>query len=119
MRASGAFGHSVAHVAARFCQAIAKTALGLFVLTLGLFVLTSCGRRASRADCRLIVDKSVDLQLKAMDLTDEQAILKREEQVRDELQAEIDSCEGRRITARTMKCVQASSSIRELDECLR
>jgi len=87
-------------------------------LIAGLLV-SGCGRRATEADCQLVVDKSVELQMKDMSLTDPAAVAKREEQVRAELQPEIGSCEGRRVTERTLACVKAASNTEELDRCLR
>jgi hypothetical protein len=78
-----------------------------------------CGRRATELDCQLIVDKSVELQLRESNQTSPEAIQKREEQVRAELQDEIKSCEGRRVTEKTLACVQAAPSTQELDKCLR
>jgi hypothetical protein len=90
------------------------------VVLASLFCATAgCGRRATRADCQLIVDKSVELQMKEMSLTNPAAVQKREAEVRSALEGEIDSCEGRRVTQRTMACVQAASSPVELDGCLR
>jgi hypothetical protein len=91
----------------------------LVALVAGLFALSGCGRRASEADCRLIVDKSVELQLRAVNFTDLSQIRKQEEHVRAELQPELESCEGRRVTDRVMRCVTAASSMQELDRCLR
>jgi hypothetical protein len=79
----------------------------------------ACGRRATHADCQLIVDKSVELEMRAMSRNDALAVQKREEQVRAELEHEIESCEGRRVTEKTMACVQAASTTQELDKCLR
>jgi hypothetical protein len=78
-----------------------------------------CGRRATELDCQLIVNKSVELQLRENSQTSAEAIEKREEQVRAELQDEIKSCEGRRVTEKTLTCVQAASTTQELDKCLR
>jgi hypothetical protein len=80
---------------------------------------SGCGRRATELDCQLIVDKSVELQLRESNQSSPQAIEKREEQVRAELQDEIKSCEGRRVTEKTMACVQAAPTTQELDKCLR
>jgi hypothetical protein len=85
----------------------------------GVSAATGCGRRATLADCQLIVDRSVELQLKGMSLTDKAAVQKREQQVRASLQTEIDSCEGRRVTQRMMACVKAAPTTAELDQCLR
>lgn len=92
-------------------------ALAATVLLIGC--LSGCGRRATELDCQLIVDKSVELQLRESNQTSPQAIQKREEQVRAELQDEIKACEGRRVTERTLACVQAAPSTQELDKCLR
>ena len=81
--------------------------------------LTGCGRRATELDCQLIVDKSVELQLRETNQTNADAIQKREEQVRAELGDEIKSCEGRRVTDKTMACVRAATTTQELDACLR
>jgi hypothetical protein len=84
--------------------------------------LAGCGRRATQLDCQLIVDKSVELQLRQAEggsETSPDAIQKREEQVRGELQDEIKSCEGRRVTDQTMACVHAAKTTEELDACLR
>lgn len=83
-------------------------------------LLCGCGRHATQADCQLIVDRSVELQLKALDETDAQTIAKREATVRAALDEEIKSCErDRRVTDRTMACVRSATTTRELDSCLR
>ena len=92
----------------------ALAAAALLAGTLG-----GCGRRATELDCQLIVDKSVELQLRESNQTSAEAIEKREEQVRAELQDEIKSCEGRRVTEKTLACVQAAPTTQELDQCLR
>ena len=85
-----------------------------------LLILTSCGRHATRADCQLIVDRSVELRLKASDETDAQTIAKREAAVRAALDDEINSCErDRRVTDKTMACVRSATTTQELDGCLR
>jgi hypothetical protein len=78
-----------------------------------------CGHRATQADCQLIVDKAVELQLSEMDLRDVPDIEKREQAVRAELGTEIKSCEGRHVTDRTLSCVRAATTTQGLDGCLR
>lgn len=78
-----------------------------------------CGHRATQADCQLIVDKAVELQLKDMDLRDAPSIQQREQQVRAELGDEIKSCEGRHVTDRTLACVRGATTPQGLDACLR
>ncbi|SRR5258708_15238866 len=95
-------------------------ALGAVAVELSVATgVTGCGRRATHADCQLIVDRSVELGMKEMSLTSEPAIRKREEHVRAELQAQIASCEGLRVTDRMMGCVRVASTSKELDRCLR
>jgi hypothetical protein len=89
------------------------------LVPLALLAAAGCGRRATESDCQLIVDKSVELQMKEMSHADAAAIAQRETQVRAELQGELKSCEGRRVTDKMMACVQAASSTQELDTCLR
>lgn len=88
------------------------------VCTLGL-AGPGCGRRATDSDCRLIVDRSVELQMREMSETDDAAIAERVQQVRGALKGEIQSCESRWVTANTMACVRTASSTRDLEACLR
>jgi len=96
----------------------APWARGLRIVA-ALVAAAGCGRRATLADCQLIVDRGVELQMKGMSLTDTAAVQKREQQVRASLQIEIDSCEGRRVTERMMGCVRAAPTTADLDQCLR
>jgi len=84
-------------------------------------LLLACGRHATQADCQLIVDRSVEIQLKEESpLTDAKAIAKRAAEIRAELDDEIKSCErDRRVTDKMMACVQSASTTAELDKCLR
>jgi hypothetical protein len=78
-----------------------------------------CGRRATEADCQLIVNKSVELQMRGMSRVDSPSIEKREQEVRAQLSEEIKSCEGRHVTERTLACVRSATSAQGLDACLR
>lgn len=88
------------------------------VLALGVCV-SGCGRHATAADCQLIVDKSVELQMKEMSETDAAAIAEREKHIRAELEDQIQSCQARHVTDRTMACVKSATTTQELDRCLR
>lgn len=92
--------------------------LGLALATASLPLL-GCGRRATPADCQLIVDRSVELQSKEMDETEPAAIKEREARIRAALEPEIKECQSRRVTDRTMACVQGATSSKELETCLR
>jgi hypothetical protein len=86
---------------------------------LGSLGSLGCGRRATAADCQLIVDRSVELQSQEMSETDPATLQERERRIRAALEAEIKECESRRVTDRTMACVQAAKSSKELEACLR
>lgn len=93
-------------------------AVALVGLTL-LLCVSGCGRHATAADCQLIVDKSVELQMKEMSETDAATITEREKHIREELEEQIQSCQSRHVTDRTMSCVKGATSTQELDRCLR
>ena len=81
--------------------------------------LVACGRRANEADCQLIVDKSVELQMKEMEKTDPVAIQKRQDALRHELEPEMKECVGRRITDQMMACVKGAQQSTDLETCVK
>lgn len=91
------------------------------MVAVAVFVLFSagCGHRATHADCQLIVTKSVELQMKEMRDTEPGAIAKKQREVEVELAAQLSSCEQRRVSERTIACVQAASMMAELETCLK
>jgi hypothetical protein len=78
-----------------------------------------CGRRATDADCQLIVDRSVELQMKDMKDTDPASIEKTQAQLRSELADQIRDCVGRRVTDSMMSCVQKAQTSAELEACVK
>jgi hypothetical protein len=85
-----------------------------------LLLCSACGRRATHADCQLIVDRSVEIQLSAQSQTDPSAIAKRKAEIRAELDDRINSCErDRRVTDKMMACVQSASTTSDLQTCLQ
>jgi len=78
-----------------------------------------CGRRATHADCQLIVDRSVELQSQDVNESDPKVLQERVRRIRAALEDQIKECESRRVTDRTMACVQAAKSNTELETCLR
>ena len=90
-----------------------------FVSLLGA-LLGACGHRATHDDCQLIVDRSVELQMRGASENDAQAIAKREAEVRAELGDEINICErDRRVTDKMMACVRSAATAGELETCLK
>jgi hypothetical protein len=93
--------------------------LQLFAFPPLVLLCGACGRHATRADCQLIVDRSVEIELKERNETNPKAIAKREAEVRAELDDKIGSCErDRRVTDKMMACVQSASTTPDLEKCL-
>jgi hypothetical protein len=84
-----------------------------------------CGHPASEAECRTIVERIVDLELKAQKVTDPTEVAKRKGESlgfgdggtgSDLLQG----CIGKHITDREIECVRDATSASEItDRCLR
>ena len=100
--------------------AVLRACVLLVVVALALVAGLGCGRRATQADCQLIVDRSVELQLRDTAESDPKVIADRVAAVRAALDGEIKSCErDRRVTEKTMSCVRSATTTQELDKCLR
>jgi small lipoprotein (TIGR04454 family) len=95
--------------------------LGALIFSVSaLSVLAGCGRKATEADCQLIVDRNVELQMKAMNITDTAAIAKKQEELRKEMKEELHGeCLGRRVTDAMMACVRGAKSTDEINQCVR
>jgi hypothetical protein len=90
------------------------------LVALSVPLLGACGRHATHDDCELIVDRSVELQMRGASENDAQAIARREAEVRAELGEEINTCErDRRVTDKMMTCVRSAATAGELETCLR
>lgn len=82
-------------------------------------VLAGCGRNATRADCELVVDKNVEVKLRADGVTDPPLVAKRKEELRASLKEDIDRCVGKRVTDGMLMCVKSADSAEQIDKCLR
>jgi hypothetical protein len=89
------------------------------LLVLLLLALTGCGRKATRADCELVVDKNVEVKLKADGMTDPGLISKRKEELRASLRDDIDKCVGKRVTEGMLSCVKTAETPEQIDKCMR
>jgi hypothetical protein len=98
-----------------------KRALAVAACALAIAFATPACSRATEADCKLIVDRSVELEMKeSSDAAVDAAVLqKRIEEVRKELNEQIRNCQGRRVTEKTMACVRGAQTKEELEQCLR
>jgi hypothetical protein len=96
-------------------QRVAAAAIVLFA---GL-VLTGCGRKATREDCDAVVDKNVELQLKALGVVEPGTVQKRRDEMRASMKDDIDKCVGKRVTDSMISCVKSAESTEKIDKCLR
>ncbi len=90
----------------------------LFVVSV-LLCLAGCGRKATRTDCEAVVDKNVEVKLKADGVTDPPLVAKRKEELRESLKEDIDKCVGKRVTDGMMACVKTAETAEQIDKCLR
>ena len=81
--------------------------------------LAGCGRKATREDCEVVVDRNVELQLKALGVTDPSTVAKRREEMRASMKEDIDKCVGKRVTNGNMACVKNAETAEKIDKCLR
>ncbi len=86
---------------------------------LALSALAGCGRKATEADCQLIVDRNVDVQMRAMNITDPAAITKKQEDLRAVMKDSLKDCVGRRVTDGMMDCVKEAKTTDEINACIR
>ena len=89
------------------------------VLVALVFGLAGCGRKATRADCELVVDRNIEVKLRADGVTDPDVIQKRKDELRGSLKDDIDRCSGKRVTDSMMACVRTAETAEQIDKCLR
>jgi hypothetical protein len=90
------------------------------LLASALAVCTVGCHRATEADCDRIIDKLVELELKEQGINDPRTIELRREETRAKKREElIHSCVGKRVSQRSMDCIQRAQSSSEVtDKCL-
>jgi hypothetical protein len=86
---------------------------------IALCFLVGCGRKATREDCELVVDKNVEVKLKTDGLQDKDLIQKRKDELRASLKDDIDRCIGKRVTEGMLACVKGAATPEQIDKCLR
>jgi hypothetical protein len=106
-----------AHAASR---RVAARPVVLAIVTIPLFFsLAACGRKATEADCNLIINRNVEVQMKAMHIDDAPTIAKKQDELRAQMKDDLKDCEGRRVTDKMMSCVGSAQTGDEVTECLR
>ncbi len=90
-----------------------------FLLPAALLGSFGCGHPATEAECQLIVDRNVELTMKAKKESTPDEIEKEKARVRGEMAPVVKECVGRRITDGTVACVKAAQTVKQVDQCLR
>lgn len=90
-------------------------------LGLAAVLLAACGRPATEADCKLIVDRIAETELAKQNVTDPATVAKRKDEVVSRLDPELmKSCVGKRITDKALACVKQAKSPEEIQNvCLK
>jgi hypothetical protein len=97
----------------------------LLALFAAAFVVSACGHPATEAECQTIVERIVELELKAQKVTDPVEVAKRRGEglglSGDGGRSEVlQGCVGRHITDRALACVRRAESASEItDRCLQ
>lgn len=88
------------------------------VLTL---LVAGCGHPATDAECQVVFDKVVDLELDEQKVTDPTQRAARHEEAKSQRgQALMDHCRGKRITDGALACVARATTYDQInDVCLR
>jgi hypothetical protein len=94
-------------------------AMRRLVLLLAALALTSCGRRATQADCDVILDRMVVVKLKQRNVTDPESISKLQGELRKSAETDLQGCVGRRITDSAMACIRKAETQEAIVKCLR
>ncbi|HMI83866.1 MAG TPA: hypothetical protein VK550_07210 [Polyangiaceae bacterium] len=99
---------------------------GSFFAVLACALLAgACGHPASEAECRIILERIVELELRSQKVNDPAEIAKRRSESlglatdggRSDL---LDGCVGRHITDRALACVQSAETASDITEnCLQ
>lgn len=90
------------------------------ILAFGFAALVGCGRKATEADCQVIVDQMVVVKMKKKNNTDPAAVTKLQNELREEAKGEVmDGCVGRRISDGALDCIKKAETQEEIITCMR
>lgn len=112
---AGSLGHAKIPGPSLFFRVL-RVALRPFSALVAL--AAGCGHPATEAECLLVVDRNVELQIKAM-TTPPQDVEKEKARVRSEMEPMLKACVGKRITDGKLACVRGADTVVKVDECLR
>lgn len=82
-------------------------------------LLGACGRPATEADCQLVLDKLVEVELKAAKTTDPDSVAKKQASLRESMKNELKDCVGRKVSDRMLGCVREAQATADVLACIR
>jgi len=74
---------------------------------------------ATEADCELIIDRNVEVQMKAMNVGEPASIAKRQAELKAQMKSELKDCVGRRVSNGMMDCLKTATTPEAIDSCMR
>lgn len=78
------------------------------------------GRRATRADCQLIVDRVITIELGELGYRDAVFARRKTSELRERLKSRLEGCIGRSLPAHALSCIPNAQSTEALShDCLR
>lgn len=81
---------------------------------------SACGHRATEEDCKLIVDRMIEVQLDAQKVTDPDERRRQKDIMTDRTTGvDMKECLGRRVTNGMLACVRGAKTQVEIQSCLR
>ena len=89
------------------------------VLALVSLATLSCGRRATQADCEVILDRMVVVKLRQKNITDAESVSKMQAELRKDAESDFPSCVGRRISDSALTCIKKAETQEAIVKCLR
>lgn len=93
---------------------------GSLLLAIYATISMGCGHSATRAECEEIMQRSAEVELMAMNITDPELVKERIEAARAAKGEELlQKCIGKRITDAVMSCVRRAQTVEEFESCLK
>lgn len=83
-------------------------------------VLAACGETATADDCRVILERIVDLELREQGFVDPALTRRKQEEFARRYAADLARCEGLRLRPHARACVEVATSSEQISHvCLR
>lgn len=80
-------------------------------------LLVGCGHAATEEECRVLFDKSVEVEMREYVGANDEAIARKQGELRKEFEADLGRCVGKRVTDDTVGCIRKASTKEQLNEC--